>query len=159
MVRIRRPRSRQAAMAYDAFISYSHAADGNLAPALQAGLQRLAKPWYRPRALRVFRDDTGLAVSPQLWASISAAMEASRYFVLLCSPEAAASSWVNREVEHWIAHHPVEPVLPVLTEGTLVWDPARGDYDTGLSSALPPALIGRFADEPRHLDLRWARGE
>ena len=152
-------RSRQAAMAYDAFISYSHAADGKLAPALQAGLQRLAKPWYRPRALRIFRDDTGLAVSPHLWSSISAAMEASRYFVLLCSPEAAASPWVNREIEHWMANQPVEHVLPVLTEGTLVWDPARRDYDTASSSALPPALVGRFADEPRHLDLRWARGE
>jgi hypothetical protein len=41
---------------YDAFISYSHALDGALAPALQTGLERFAKPWYRPRALRVFRD-------------------------------------------------------------------------------------------------------
>lgn len=38
------------AMAYDAFISYSHAADGRLAPAVQAALPRLAKPWYRRRA-------------------------------------------------------------------------------------------------------------
>ena len=32
-------------MAYDAFVSYSHAADGRLAPAVQTGLQRLARPW------------------------------------------------------------------------------------------------------------------
>ncbi len=31
-------------MAYDAFISYSHAADGVLAPALEHGLERLARP-------------------------------------------------------------------------------------------------------------------
>jgi hypothetical protein len=37
---------------YDAFVSYSHAADGRLAPALQAGLQSLAKPWHRGRTLR-----------------------------------------------------------------------------------------------------------
>ena len=30
-------------MAYDGFVSYSHAADGRLAPALQRGLQQLAK--------------------------------------------------------------------------------------------------------------------
>ena len=30
-------------MAFDAFISYSHAADGKLAPALQRGLQQLAE--------------------------------------------------------------------------------------------------------------------
>ena len=31
---------------YDGYISYSHAADDLLAPRLQAGLQRLAKPWW-----------------------------------------------------------------------------------------------------------------
>jgi hypothetical protein len=68
---------------------------------VQTGLQRLARPWYRVRALRVFRDDTGLAVNPHLWSSITAAMAESSYFVLMASPEAAASPWVNREIEHW----------------------------------------------------------
>ena len=36
----------QAGLVYDGFISYSHAADDLLAPRLQAGLQRFAKPWY-----------------------------------------------------------------------------------------------------------------
>ena len=36
---------------YDGFISYSHAADGRLAPALQKALQKLAKPWFRRRSL------------------------------------------------------------------------------------------------------------
>lgn len=31
--------------AYQAFISYSHAVDGELAPALQRALQGFAKPW------------------------------------------------------------------------------------------------------------------
>jgi hypothetical protein len=39
---------------YDAFISYSHKHDAALGPALQAELERLAKPWYRMRALRIF---------------------------------------------------------------------------------------------------------
>ena len=138
---------------YDAFISYSHAADGRLAPALQAGLQRLARPWYRPRALRVFRDDTGLAVNPALWDSIAAALDSSRFFIVLLSPDAAASPWVNREIEQWLATKDPMAVLPVLTEGTLVW----GGADT--STALPPALRGPFTEEPRHLDLRWAREE
>ena len=53
---------------FDAFISYSHAADGRLAPVLQAGLQSLGKPWYRRRALRVFRDQTTLSATPELWS-------------------------------------------------------------------------------------------
>ncbi len=56
-------------MAFDAFTSYSHAADGQLAPALQRAIQRLAKPWYRARALRVFRDESALSANPHLWSS------------------------------------------------------------------------------------------
>jgi hypothetical protein len=67
-------------MDYDAFISYSHAADGALAPALQRGLQRLARPWHHRRALEVFRDQTGPAVSPALWSSIRAALDESEVF-------------------------------------------------------------------------------
>ena len=49
---------------YDAFISYNHA-DLSLAAALQEGLQHLAKPWNRRRAMEVFRDETSLP--GQLW--------------------------------------------------------------------------------------------
>ena len=45
---------------YDAFISYSHAQDKSIAAALQSAVQKLGKPWYRRRALRVFRDDQPL---------------------------------------------------------------------------------------------------
>jgi hypothetical protein len=85
---------------YDAFVSYSHAADGRLAPALQRALHRLAKPWYQVRALRVFRDETALSTNPHLWTSITDALDESEWFVLLSSPEAAASVWVQRELAH-----------------------------------------------------------
>jgi len=48
-------------MTYKAFISYSHVADGKLAPALQSALHHFAKPWYRLPAMRVFRDKTTLS--------------------------------------------------------------------------------------------------
>ena len=49
---------------YDAFISYSHAEDKPVAAALQGAIQRLGKPWYRRRALRIFRDGTSLRRRP-----------------------------------------------------------------------------------------------
>ena len=64
--RLRTTFSGTSTMAFDAFMSYSHAADGRLAPALQRAMQRLAKPWYRVRALRVFRDETALLANPHL---------------------------------------------------------------------------------------------
>jgi WD40 repeat protein len=146
-------------MKWDAFISYSHAADGRLAPAVQQGLQRLARPWYRRRALHVFRDKTGLSVNPHLWGSIQEALDDSRYFVLLISPQAAASKWVAREVEHWCTHRDPTLILPVLTDGEWAWDDAGGDFDRVRSTAVPPGLRGVFVGEPLYLDLRWAHDE
>jgi WD40 repeat protein len=143
---------------YDGFISYSHAADGRFAPALQRGLQQLAKRWHSRRALRVFRDETGLSTNPHLWLAIEAGLDASAWFVLLASPEAAESPWVNKEVVHWLATKPVERILPVVTDGTWEWDRDAGDF-TASSTAVPPALRGALRDEPRHLDVRWARAE
>src|SRR5215467_8094569 len=86
---------------YDAFVSYSHAKDKPIATALQAVVQKLGKAWYRRRALRVFRDDTSLSATPHLWPSIERALSQSRFLILLASPEAAASQWVNQEIAYW----------------------------------------------------------
>ncbi|MEU8238166.1 TIR domain-containing protein [Actinoplanes missouriensis] len=145
-------------MPFDGFISYSHAADGRLAPAVQRGLHRLARPWHRRRALWIFRDQTGLAVTPGLWSSIQTALDGSQFFVLLASPEAARSPWVNKEIEHWVATKSPQRVLPVLTDGEWRWDPVTGDF-TDDSTAVPDALRGVFAEEPLYLDLRWARDD
>ncbi|GAA4607786.1 WD40 repeat protein [Actinoplanes octamycinicus] len=145
-------------MPFDGFISYSHAADGRLAPAVQRGLHRLAKPWHRRRALWIFRDQTGLAVTPKLWTSIQEALDGSNHFVLLASPEAAASPWVNREIEHWLATKSTDRILPVVTDGEWRWDAEAGDF-TADSTAVPAALRGVFAEEPLYLDLRWARDD
>src|SRR3954465_10929095 len=129
---------------FDAFISYSHAADGKLAPALQQGLQGFAKPWYRRRALRIFRDQTSLAATPELWPTIVQALEEARYFLLLASPEAAASRWVGREAGWWREHRSPQNLLIVLTGGDLVWDEETGDFDWSRTTALPDALRGAF---------------
>lgn len=46
-------------MRYDAFMSYGHAADGKLAPSVQKGLHKLAKPLFKLRALHVWDVETG----------------------------------------------------------------------------------------------------
>ena len=150
----RRASESPADVVYDGFISYSHAADDLLAPRLQAGLQRFAKPWWKRRALRVFRDEASLAANPHLWSSITDALDRSAWFVLLLSPEAADSVWVNREVEYWLEHKDPNRVIPVVTDGDFGW--AESDV-TG--NAAPPALSGVFSDEPRWVDLRFARTE
>jgi len=141
-------------LVYDGFISYSHAADDLLAPRLQAGLQRFAKPWWKRRALRIFRDESSLSANPHLWSSITDALDKSGWFVLLLSPEAAESPWVNNEVEYWLEHKDPGRIIPVVTDGEFTWSEADLDLE---STAAPPALYGAFSDEPRWVDLRFAR--
>jgi hypothetical protein len=121
-------RAEGAGGAFDAFVSYSRAIDGRLAPALQSALQRFAKPWYRMRAKRIFRDDASLSANPGLWSSIEQALEASEFFILLASTDAAASRWVTREVSCWLQNASAERLLIVLTDGDLVWDEVRGAF-------------------------------
>jgi hypothetical protein len=144
---------------YDAFISYSHAADGSLAPALRNGLHRLSKPFFKLRALNVFRDTTNLAASPGLWPSIEGALAQSRFFILMASPEAAASRWVNKEVDWWCRNRSASKILIILTKGELFWDAAKNDFDWHRTTALPELLRGAFDTEPHWIDFRWARTE
>ncbi|MGW6929970.1 toll/interleukin-1 receptor domain-containing protein [Lentzea sp. NPDC054927] len=139
---------------YDGFISYSHAADRPLARSLQRSLHQIGRPWYKPRALRVFRDDVSLAASPDLWSSIQDALLASRTFTLMACPESAASPWVGREAALWREKKSRETFLIVLTGGELVWDDEAGDFDWDRTTALPRALAGWFEAEPLWVDLR-----
>lgn len=142
-------------MAYDAFISYSHEKDGALAPRLRSAIQKACRT-NGTTVPAVFLDESGLAPSPALWSSIAGALDDSEYLVLLASPEAARSEWVDRELRHWLSAKPVDKVLQVLTGGELVWDPVLGDFAPSASTALAPALAGRFDEEPHWVDLRWA---
>ena len=87
-------------IAYNAFISYSHEADEALAADLERALEKLARPWYKRRALSVFRDGGNLNLSSHLWRSIQNALDASDFFIYLASPAAARSPWVAREIEY-----------------------------------------------------------
>src|SRR3954469_24143610 len=135
---------------YDAFISYSHAKDKPIAAALQSVIQKLGKPWYRRRGLRVFRDDTSLSATPQLWPSIEQALAQSRYLLLLGSPESAASPWVGKEVEYWLANKSVDTLLIGVTDGTLDWDGKKGDFRLEAGAA---AVAGAEGPIPRRAQM------
>jgi WD40 repeat protein len=144
-------------MTYDGFISYSHAADGKLAPALQHALHRVAKPLFQLRALHVFIDKESLFANPALWPAIEKALSDSKHFLLLAAPESARSLWVIREVEWWITNRPIDKLLIVLTDGELVSNTNNADFDWDKTNALPAIISHRYTDEPLWVDLRWAK--
>ena len=147
-----------AAQNYKAFLSYSHASDGNLAPAVQSAIQKFAKPWYRLRSVRLFRDKTSLSATPELWPAIVEALESCEWFLLFASPEAAKSVWVDREIEWWLKYKSSDRILIILTAGDLYWDPQTSSFDIHRSTAISPVLSESFSSEPLHVDLRWASG-
>ena len=146
-------------MAYAAFISYSHTADDRFAEGLQKALHQFAKPWYKIRALHVFRDQTNLSANPALWKSIEQALRDSSYFLLLASPEAAGSKWVRREIEFWRDNKSAHTLLLVLTQGDLIWDANRGDFDWERTNAIPRLLGSFFTEEPLWVDFRNAKAQ
>ncbi|MGW4033292.1 TIR domain-containing protein [Streptomyces sp. NPDC004838] len=144
-------------MTRDGFISYSHQRDVELAQALQRGLHKLARPWTRRQVINVFRDTTSLSANHDLWSSILQELERSRYFIYLASPEAAASRWVQKEIDFWLNNRPMDRFLIAVSAGTVVWDHRADDFDWSRTDALPPLLRGRFEAEPLWVDLAAVR--
>ena len=143
-----------ASFTYDAFLSYNHQ-DGAVAAGLHKGLHRIGRRVGRLNALRVFRDSTDMAANPDLWGKVTEAMDRSRYLVVVLSPRAAASEWVNKEVAYWLERRGPEQLLIVLAEGQLHWDDATQRFDPDLSDAALPVLTepGVLAAEPLHVDV------
>ncbi|MET9513096.1 TIR domain-containing protein [Streptomyces flavidovirens] len=141
---------------YDVFISYSHAWDREVARALQSQLHRFAKPWYRPRSITVFRDETDLSATPGLWREIERALSRADWLVVMASPRAAASPWVRKEIQWWLDHRSPNRILIAWTDGRLAWDSSNGTFDWSATDALPREVMADvFGDQPRWVDLRW----
>ena len=129
---------------YYAFISYSRK-NSKAASYLHKSLERFRIPVkYVPEDLRpagqkflrpIFRDRRDLEVKEGNFTDdIRTAIEQSRYLIVLCSPDAAGSVWVNEEVKHFLATHnnDIAAVVPVILTGK----PGHG----GNEECLPPDL-------------------
>ncbi|MDD3447362.1 MAG: toll/interleukin-1 receptor domain-containing protein, partial [Zavarzinia sp.] len=129
---------------YAAFISYSHADE-----AFAGKLHRFVETWRTPRRLTggegrdgavparlfpVFRDREELPTSADLGAVIRTALENSRYLVVLCSPRAAASVWVDQEILEFKRLHGEGRIIAAILEG----EPDQ---------CFPPALRRRIGDD------------
>jgi hypothetical protein len=152
---------------YDAFISYSHADCKNIAPPIQKGIEHIGKPWFKTlqKNLTVYRDETDLAVSQDLWAVIEMALKNSEYFVLLASPMAAISVWVKKEVGVWIEKESsgsdddpdkqaLKKLFIIVCDGEISWAGNDFDWNEAKTNCLPDNLKGKFKREPLWVDVR-----
>jgi hypothetical protein len=116
---------------YWAFISYSHkdAAFGHWlhrrlenypVPRRLAG--KMTNQGQVPQRLTpIFRDREEFPAATDLSAEVQAALRRSKSLIVVCSPDAAASRWVSREVELFRRLHPERPILAAIRKG----DPAQ----------------------------------
>ena len=109
---------------YFAFISYKHE-DMRWAKWLQQQIETYRLPAiirkqapHLPKQIRpVFRDQTDISTGPLL-QNLRQELQDSRYLIVLCSPAAAKSEWVNREVQHFIDMGRADRIIPFVVAGT-----------------------------------------
>ena len=139
---------------YYAFISYKRE-DEKWAKWLQNKLEHYKLPSNLngrtdlPKEIRpIFRDQSELA-GGVLADEIQKALEASKYLIVICSPRAAQSQWVGKEVQSFIDMGRTDKIIPFIIGGTAH---AQNPEDECFPSALlnlPPEreLLGINIDE------------
>jgi tetratricopeptide (TPR) repeat protein len=126
---------------FRAFISYSHA-DEQWGAWLQRSLERFRAPKEFAARLKeagkpfrlapVFRDREDLPVAGNLNDAIQKALADSEFQIVLCSPNAAKSRWVNEEIKLFTRLHGPGRTFAIVVAG----EPGSG----GDTECFPPAL-------------------
>lgn len=122
-----RPRGRMETFKYKGFISYSHA-DEKWGSWLHRKLEtfrfpratvgRETKKGAVPRRFTpVFRDRDELTASSDLGAEIQESLRQSENLIVLCSPNAAQSHWVNKEIQYFKKHNNPDNIFAFIIDG------------------------------------------
>jgi formylglycine-generating enzyme required for sulfatase activity len=85
----------------------------------------------------IFRDRLEFGAGGSLAEQTLAALDGSAAFIVLASPNAARSKYVNEELRQFKSHHPERPVIPLIVDG---------EPDDPVKECFPPAL--RFSVAP-----------
>lgn len=132
---------------YRAFVSYSQS-DKTTARRLQKWLEayRAPKAMGGAKIGMVFRDEEDLSGAPDLGEALKANIDAAEALIVLCSPKAAQSRWVEREIEHFRATGRGKQIFAVILAGA----PNSGDAAT---ECFPPSFRAEDGAEPLAVNL------
>ncbi len=150
-------------MRYVAFISYSHV-DRDWARWLHRSIERYRIPASlgasAGRLVPVFLDREELSSAADLAQSVRVALEASAALIVVCSPNAARSRWVNEEIRSFKALGRSKRILCLIVGG----EPGAVDRQQAPDSECFPAalryevvdgqLTDQHAAEPLAADVR-----
>ena len=136
---------------FDAFISYSRK-DVAFARALEKALKACRPPrdLDRPqRHLRVFRDEADFT-GGEYTEAIRRHLNAAGKLIVLCSPAARASRYVDEEIRLFAELHGTEAIVPVLLSGV-----PNNEASPGQDAELAfPASLCRLMAVPLAADYR-----
>jgi tetratricopeptide (TPR) repeat protein len=151
---------------YKAFVSYSHR-DREWGAWLHRALERYRVPKrlvgsrgeFGPvpaRLAPVFRDREDLSSSADLTGKVKESLQAAESLVVVCSPDAAQSRWVNEEIAYFQSLGRTDRVFALIVDGDpQAPDPAQQCFPTALT--VDPDGTPR---EPLAADARkWADGK
>jgi len=148
---------------YRAFISYSHrnerwakwlhhALESYRVPRKLVGTST-GKGKVPARIRPVFRDRDDLSSAADLGDTVKHALADSENLIVICSPDAAASLWVNEEIRYFAALGRHQRIFCVIVDGQLS---GPGQEAT----CFPTALAEIGLQEPLAADVRkWADGK
>jgi hypothetical protein len=138
---------------YAGFISYSQK-DKRWARRIHRALETYRLPTgiaadlpNLKRLGRFFRDDDELAGAPSLGEALESALDGSAALLVVCSPNAARSKWVDAEIERFKARGPSARVLAVIVDG-------QPDHPNPDVMCFAPSMLrkvgadGKLTDEP-----------
>jgi WD40 repeat protein len=114
-------------LAYDAFLSYSSRSDYQAARRIEIFLESFHRSVARAadvRPLQICRDGSDFRLprkrKPDGGANdvileiVGRELAKSKALIVLCSPNAVQSSYVNQEISLWLERFPDRPILPVI---------------------------------------------
>lgn len=134
---------------YDAFISYSHRADQkddrDKKDKIFASLLEKALESYKPpkgsaifqKRLDIFRDEEDFT-GADYYKAVKKHLQESRKLILICSPAARASQYVNDEVRIFTETNGSDNIIPILLSG-IPNNEASSEQDA--EKAFPEALV------------------
>jgi len=131
---------------YWAFISYSHK-DTAIADWLHQKLETYRVPKslvgtpsregeVPSRIMPIFRDREELPTSSELGDNLQKALQQSRYLIVICSPDAAQSRWVEEEVRAFKGWHGRDHIIALIARGA----PNATDHGRAEDECFPQSM-------------------
>lgn len=151
---------------YKAFISYSHQ-DRNWSAWLQRALESYRVPKrlvgsqgefgaVPARLAPVFRDREDLSSASDLTSKVKESLESSESLIVICSPVAAQSAWVNEEIRYFRSLGREDRILALIVDGEpQPDDPAQQCFPSALTINSDGSPCEPLAADAR----KWADGK